>query len=166
MLLNSLFYVINIHRTCFIYLALDTAPKEVVRRPGAPVTPDGIWNLKTSLPAKQHFRTACHYAQWCYEQISMQVHRKMFPGRLIPHFADITQPSHSPDHPVPDYFLWGYVKSKVYKTRPTKLVTYTCKFGSVFKGSARNCYKILWHPLCHENDTVATYNVSYSNIND
>jgi hypothetical protein len=42
----------------------------------------------------------------------------MFPGRLISHFQDITWPTRSPDLAVPDYFLWGCVKSKVYKTDP------------------------------------------------
>jgi len=45
----------------------------------------------------------------------------LFPGRLISHSGDITWPTHSPDHAVVDYFLWGYVKSKVYKTRPANI---------------------------------------------
>ena len=49
-------------------------------------------------------------------EISMQVFRTMFPGRIISHFRDITWPARSPDHAVPDYFLWGHVKSKVYET--------------------------------------------------
>jgi len=42
----------------------------------------------------------------------------LFPGRLISHSGDITWPTHSPDHAVPDYFLCGYIKSKVYETHP------------------------------------------------
>jgi hypothetical protein len=33
-------------------------------------------------------------------------------------FWDITWPTHLPDLSVPDYFLWVYVKSKVYETYP------------------------------------------------
>ena len=52
---------------------------------------------------------------------SMTVLRTMFPGRLISRFGDITWPARSPDLAVPDYFLWGYVKSKVYETRPANI---------------------------------------------
>jgi len=48
----------------------------------------------------------------------MQVLRPVFPGRLISCFVDITCPGCLPNLAVPDYFLWGYVKSKVYETCP------------------------------------------------
>jgi len=51
-------------------------------------------------------------------EISMQVLRTVFLGRLISRFGDITFPACWPDHGVPDCFLWGYVKSKVYETHP------------------------------------------------
>ena len=53
-------------------------------------------------------------------QISMQVLRKMFPGRIISHFADITWPTHSSDLAVSYCYLWGYIKSKVNETCPAK----------------------------------------------
>ena len=34
---------------------------------------------------------------------------------------DNTWPAPSTDLAVPDYFLWGYVKSKVYETRPANI---------------------------------------------
>jgi hypothetical protein len=45
----------------------------------------------------------------------------VFPGILISRFGDITWPARSPDHAEPDYFLWGSVKSKVYKTLPANI---------------------------------------------
>jgi len=42
-----------------------------------------------------------------------------FHGRLISHFAEVTCPARWPDLAVPGYFLWGYIKSKVYETRPS-----------------------------------------------
>ena len=48
----------------------------------------------------------------------MQILRTVFPGRLISHFGQIIWPTRSLDHAVPDCFLQGYVKSKVYKTCP------------------------------------------------
>jgi hypothetical protein len=54
-------------------------------------------------------------------QISMKVLRTMFPGTLISRFADITWLARSPDLAVPDYFLWGYVKSKECETCPANI---------------------------------------------
>jgi len=48
----------------------------------------------------------------------MQVLRTVFLGRLTSHFRYITWLAHSPDPAVPDYFPWGYVKSKVQETHP------------------------------------------------
>ena len=42
-----------------------------------------------------------------------QVLRTVFPGRRISRFSS--------DIAVTDYFLWGYVKSKVYETRPVNI---------------------------------------------
>jgi hypothetical protein len=49
---------------------------------------------------------------------SMQVVRNMFPQHVISHFGDIHWPPRSPDLSVCDYFLWGYLKSKVYINKP------------------------------------------------
>jgi hypothetical protein len=48
--------------------------------------------------------------------------RTVFPGRLISPSWDITWPTCSPSLAVADYFLWGCVKSKVYKTHPANIV--------------------------------------------
>jgi len=42
-------------------------------------------------------------------------------GRLISRFRDITWPARSPGLLVPDCVLRGYVKSKVYETRPANI---------------------------------------------
>ena len=113
---------------------------------------------------QQHGATA-HTAE-----ISMPVLRKMFPGKLISRFAHIMWPSAlSPDLAVPDCFLWGYVKSRIYETRPAN--TAIAELWSVFKGSPRKCDSVLWQPFhldCRSvlNDMVVTYKVSYSNNND
>jgi hypothetical protein len=54
-------------------------------------------------------------------QISMAVLRMMFPDRPISHFGDISWPAHSPDLVVPDYFLWSYIKRKVYEIHPANI---------------------------------------------
>ena len=40
---------------------------------------------------------------------------------MISHFRDVTRPLRSPDLTAPDFFLWGYLKSKVYANRPTDI---------------------------------------------
>lgn len=41
-----------------------------------------------------------------------------FPGRLISRFGDLHYPARSPDLTVPDFCLWGFLKSRVYVNKP------------------------------------------------
>ncbi|XP_075215399.1 uncharacterized protein LOC142321286 [Lycorma delicatula] len=52
------------------------------------------------------------------ERQSMEVLRQMFPGRLISLRGSMPWPARSPDLAACDFFLWGYLKSKVYKNKP------------------------------------------------
>ena len=52
---------------------------------------------------------------------SMDVLRGLFPAHLISLRGDIGWPVRSPDLSPCDYFLWGYVKSEVFKDRPTTI---------------------------------------------
>lgn len=51
-------------------------------------------------------------------RISMQALRSLFPGRLISRNGDLPWPPRSPDLTVCDFFLWGYLKSRVYMNKP------------------------------------------------
>jgi hypothetical protein len=53
----------------------------------------------------------------------MQALREMFPGKLISLRGDVGWPAHSPDLAPCDFFLWGYLKSKVHTHRPENLRT-------------------------------------------
>ena len=44
-----------------------------------------------------------------------------FPARLISRFGDVPWPPRSPDLTPADFFLWGYLKSKVYITKPRNI---------------------------------------------
>jgi len=55
--------------------------------------------------------------------ISITALRRLFPQRVISRFGDVPWPPRLPDLTVPDLFLWGYLKSKVYSNRPTDLHT-------------------------------------------
>ena len=52
---------------------------------------------------------------------SMGVLHPLFPNRLISRFGDVAWPPRSPDLSMCDYFLWGYLKSRVYKRNPRTL---------------------------------------------
>lgn len=49
---------------------------------------------------------------------SMARLREMFPRRVISRNGDVPWPARSPDLTACDYWLWGYLKSKVYLRRP------------------------------------------------
>jgi len=48
--------------------------------------------------------------------------REIFPRKYISRRGDINWPPQSPDLSPMDFFLWGYLKSKVYVNNPTFLV--------------------------------------------
>ncbi|CAG4965031.1 unnamed protein product [Colias eurytheme] len=52
---------------------------------------------------------------------TMSLLREEFPGKLISRFGDISWPPRSPDLTPLDFFLWGYLKGKVYESNPTNL---------------------------------------------
>jgi hypothetical protein len=52
------------------------------------------------------------------ERATMHVVRGMFPQHVISRFGDILWPPRSPDLSICDYFLWGYLKAKVYNNKP------------------------------------------------
>lgn len=49
---------------------------------------------------------------------TMDIVNEAFPGRVISRFGDLAWPARSPDLTVPDFFLWGYLKSRVYANKP------------------------------------------------
>lgn len=52
---------------------------------------------------------------------SVSVLRPLFPNRLVSRFGDVAWPPRSPDLSMCDYFLWGYLTSRVYKRHPRTL---------------------------------------------
>lgn len=49
---------------------------------------------------------------------TIRILKVLFPGRLISRFGDLQWPARSPDLTAPDFFLWGYLKEKVYINNP------------------------------------------------
>ena len=54
-------------------------------------------------------------------RISLNILRQMFPGRLVSLRGDLGWPARSPDLSICDFFLWGHLKEKVFKSRPNTL---------------------------------------------
>ena len=52
---------------------------------------------------------------------SMAVLKEHFPDRLISIRGDLKWPARSPDLSPCDFYLWGYLKSRVYVNRPESL---------------------------------------------
>jgi len=52
---------------------------------------------------------------------SLSLLREIFPGHVISLRGDIGWPPRSPDLTHCDFFLWGYLKAKVYEQRPQTL---------------------------------------------
>jgi len=48
----------------------------------------------------------------------MSVLREMFPQHVISRDGDVPWPARSPDISACDYFLWGYLKSRVFISKP------------------------------------------------
>jgi hypothetical protein len=53
--------------------------------------------------------------------LSMNALRDLFPGHLISRFGDVAWPARSPDLNACDFWLWGYLKSKVFVTKPNTI---------------------------------------------
>jgi hypothetical protein len=58
----------------------------------------------------QHDGATCHTAR-----DSMAAVRNLFLTHVISRYGDITWPARSPDLPECDFFLWGYLKTEVFK---------------------------------------------------
>lgn len=54
-------------------------------------------------------------------RVALEALRELFLNRLISRRGDINWPPRSPDLTPPDFFLWGYLKHRVYMNPPTTL---------------------------------------------
>lgn len=49
---------------------------------------------------------------------NMEILRQKFPGRVISRYGDVEWPARSPDLSPLDFFLWGYLKGRIYRDNP------------------------------------------------
>ncbi|KAK3863612.1 hypothetical protein Pcinc_030638 [Petrolisthes cinctipes] len=52
---------------------------------------------------------------------TMQLLRQCFGERIISRYGNVNWPSRSPDLTSPDFFLWGYLKERVYVNKQETL---------------------------------------------
>ena len=87
-------------------------------------------------------------------------------GQTLCSVGDITWPARSPDSAVQDYFLWGYVKNKVYDTRPASIADLKQRILECIQGIPKEILQRVMAGFCDcssvLNDKVVTYKVSYS----
>lgn len=78
--------------------------------------------LRPTLAGLQEYNSLTWFQQdgaTCHtSNASMEVVKEMFPGKVISKRGDIEWPPRSPDLSPPDFFLWGYLKNKVYSNKP------------------------------------------------
>lgn len=89
-------------------------------------------------------------------QVSVQVFRTIFPGRIILYFRDITWPTHLPYLAEPDCFFWSYIKSKVYETSPANINGLKQRIQEFIQGFPKKMLKCVvtafpwWLQECNE----------------
>ena len=114
---------------------------------------ESSWEL---CPPSWHGSLCCvsscskHYCAWWQ---SIWLHQSA--GKLVYKFHILSGVSGAPDPclsdlAVPDYFLWGCVKSKVYETHPAKINDLNLQIWECINRSLDNCYSMLWHRV--QND--------------
>ena len=66
--------------------------------------------------------------------ISLQWLKERFNSRIVSRRSTIQWPPHSPDLSPPDFFLWGYLKGKIYANNPTTLLQLKKNITEVIRG--------------------------------
>jgi len=72
-----------------------------------------VYGLTWKKCGSNKVRATAHTAR-----VSMTVFWQMFPQHVVSRFGDVPWPPRSPDLSACDFFLWGYLKSKVYIRKP------------------------------------------------
>ena len=168
---------------CFIYRAFHVAPKELsgtataskwvghMHQIAPQVTPNG--NFETSLLNDQRFHIGCYHAKWCSKQLLTQ-HSLLckLSGQCFQ--ADSLLISQASPGPPALLILHDQNTSFGAMSKGTKNASgqywwlKNSKFKSVVKEYHRKCCNMLFRTFQHDcssaiNNTVVTYEVSYSN---
>ena len=75
--------------------------------------PSKPWELQERLPV-----VPAGWGYFPYSQVTLEWLSQCFPQRLVSRCQDPEWSPHSPDLNTPDFFLWGYLKDRVYENNP------------------------------------------------
>ena len=96
-------YTVTVNSACYIDMFNIFLKSELCRRRRT-FNPLHVWFQQDGVPPHTAIAT-------------INVVREMFSGRLISHFRDTHWHLKSPDLTVCAFFLWGYLKTRVYETK-------------------------------------------------
>ena len=75
---------------------------------------------------------------------TMRLLHNLFPDQIISRNGDVQWPPRSPDLTAPDFFLWGYLKSRVYANKPQTLLQLKQNIRDEISGiSAEMCETVM-----------------------
>ena len=101
-------------------------------------------------------------------RLSLDAVRELLGYRVISRFGNVHWPPRSPDLSVCDFFLWGYLKSKVYTSNVEAVIFQTLPLPLTKhkKTTVDNFFSLLWignlsSPTLHHSDGTKTF--SYCN---
>ena len=70
--------------------------------------------------------------------------RERFGDCLISRRCDLEWASHSPDHNLPDFYLWGYLKDNVYQDNPQTIPELkTAITAKIRRISGEECVRVI-----------------------
>jgi hypothetical protein len=73
-----------------------------------------LWNFLTPELSRRGIELSTIWATAHTAKSSVEIAREIFPEHVISQRGELPWPARSPDLCVCDYFLWGYLKAKVY----------------------------------------------------
>ena len=79
---------------------------------------------------------------------SIHTQKEIFGSRVISKNASVAWPPRSPDLSVPDFFLWGHVKSSVYRRPVATTAQLRRRMKKVIRGIPESMLKDCFHASC------------------
>ena len=98
---------------------------------------------------------------WYVESKSPVTH---FPGRWIGRGGPITWPPRSPDITPLDFFLWGYVKDRVYQTPVQDLVTLRERIVEAIQAIDVDMLQRVWMEMEYRLDLLRATNGAHVEV--
>lgn len=79
---------------------------------------------------------------------TMELLRQIFGRRIISRNSEINWPSRSPDLTAPDFFLWGYLKDRVYHNKPRTIQQFKANIREEIKNiNQKTLRQVMVHSL-------------------